>query len=178
MTRSSLIATVVAIVIGAPVHGQTVPATMAIGSVSVPMAAQARRTHLIGAQDLYLVTIYKHGAIGDTVRLASPEAPKALRIDVGYEDDLSSRTPLDWRRELVPLLDPAATAHLRGSFAPLRRGDVVVVEYDPRKGTTVRVNDATVVSAAHHDLMAAFLDHWLGQQPVSEELKQTLLRSP
>ena len=28
---------------------------------------------------------------------------------------------------------------------------------------------------AHHDLMLAFLDHWLGQRPVSEDLKRTLL---
>jgi len=41
----------------------------------------------------------------------------------------------------------------------------------------VRVNDATAVSGAKHDLMIAFLDHWLGQQPVSEEMKRTL-RSP
>jgi hypothetical protein len=31
------------------------------------------------------------------------------------------------------------------------------------------------VSGAHHDLMLAFLDHWLGDRPVSEELKRTLL---
>jgi hypothetical protein len=31
------------------------------------------------------------------------------------------------------------------------------------------------VSGAHHDLMLAFLDHWLGQQPVSEEIKRMLL---
>ena len=33
------------------------------------------------------------------------------------------------------------------------------------------MNNARVVSSAHHDLMLAFLDHWLGQQPVSQEMK-------
>jgi hypothetical protein len=31
------------------------------------------------------------------------------------------------------------------------------------------------VSGAHHDLMLAFLDHWLGDRPVSEDIKRTLL---
>jgi Chalcone isomerase-like len=66
---------------------------------------------------------------------------------------------------------------LRGIFAPLRQGDVVRIEYVPAKGTTVRVNKGVGGSGAHHDLMLAFLDHWLGQHPVSEDIKRTLLGS-
>lgn len=51
------------------------------------------------------------------------------------------------------------------------------VEYVPAKGTVVRVNRAVAVSGAHHELMLAFLDHWLGQRPLSEEIKRTLLGS-
>jgi hypothetical protein len=68
-------------------------------------------------------------------------------------------------------------AHLLGSFAPLRHGDVVQIAFVPAKGTTVRVNKAVAVSGAPHDLMLAFLDHWLGERPVSDEIKRTLLAS-
>lgn len=78
-------------------------------------------------------------------RLASADVAKALRIDVTYDDDLRRRVVLDWRRELVPPLEPQAVAHLRGSFAPLRQGDVVQIEYVPDKGTSVRVNRAVAV---------------------------------
>jgi hypothetical protein len=54
---------------------------------------------------------------------------------------------------------------------------VVLIEYVPGKGTTVRVNKAVAVGGVNHDLMLAFLDHWLGQRPVSEEIKRTLLAS-
>ena len=81
----------------------------------------------------------------------------------------------DWRRELIPTVEPAAAVHLKGTFAPLQYGDVVLIEYLPQKGTTVRVNRAVAVENADHDLMLAFLDHWLGQRPVSEELKRALL---
>lgn len=178
MTRIVLAALTLFLFDAPPARGQQAPQTITIGGASVPLAAQARRERLVGLQELYTVSIYLDGALRDTSRLASPDTPKALRIDVAYEDDLQRRMPVDWRRELVPTLELAATAHLRGTFAPLRRGDVVLVEYAPHKGTTVQVNRATAVSGAHHDLMAAFLDHWLGQRPVSEEMKQALLRSP
>ena len=129
---------------------------------------------MLGLVEVYTLAVYVDGSTLDPSRLISPDAPKALRIEVRYTGDLQRRVPVDWTRELIPVLDPAATAHLRGTFAPLREQDVVLIEYVPARGTSVRVNDATAVSGAKHDLMIAFLDHWLGQQPVSEEMKRTL----
>lgn len=142
----------------------------------LPLWGWAHRTHLLGTLDLYIVAVYSPGG-GDYTRLAAVDAPKALRIEVTYQDDLRRRVAFDWRRELVPRLEPQAIAHLRGAFAPLRPGDVVQIEYVPQKGTTVRVNKGIAVSGAHHDLMLAFLDHWLGQRPVSDEIRRTLLES-
>jgi hypothetical protein len=133
----------------------------------------AHRTHLLGTLDLYTVAIYSAGS-SDYARLAAADAAKALRIEVTYQDDLRRPLPVDWRGELVPRLEPQAVAHLRGSFAALRPGDIVQIEYVPQKGTTVRVNKGISVSGGHHDLMLAFLDHWLGQRPVSDEIRRTL----
>lgn len=146
------------------------------GGGSLPRAAQAMRTHLLGADEIYGIALYVEGS-PDLVRLGSTYVPKALRIEFRYQDDLRRGISLDWQRELVPKLEPAATNHLRGAFAPLKRGDVVIVEYTPSKGTRVRVNRSESVVGANHDLMLAFLDHWLGQRPVSEELKRQLLGS-
>lgn len=142
---------------------------------SLPLWGWAARTHLLGTLDLYTVAVYSAGA-GDYTHLAAEDTSKALRIEVTWQDDLRRRPTVDWRRELVPPLDPQAAGHLRGVFAPLQTGDVVVIEYLPRKGTAVRVNRRTAVSDVSHDLMLAFLDHWLGQRPVSEELRRTLLQ--
>jgi hypothetical protein len=144
------------------------------GGEPLPLWGWAHRTHLLGTIDLYTVALYGGGG-GDYARLAAVDAAKALRIEVTHQNDLSRRPAFDWRPELVPPLEPHAVAHLRGSFAPLRRGDVVQIEYVPSKGTTVRVNRGVAVSAAHHDLMLAFLDHWLGQHPVSDEMRRKLL---
>ena len=137
-------------------------------------ASQAERLHLLGLLELYSVALYSNVAVRDVERLASPDVPKALRIEIQYEEDFRRQLTIDWQRELIPPLNHTAIEHLRQTFAPLKRGDVVLIEYTPSKGTTVRVNRATVASGVTHDLMLAFLDHWLGQRPVSEELKRTL----
>jgi hypothetical protein len=151
------------------------PAVTAAGAASMPLAGQATRVHLLGLVEIYTLAVYMDAPLSDRARLLSSDVPKALRIEIRYNDDLPLQVPTDWRRELVPPLNPAAIAHLRGTFAPLKRGDVVSVEYVPGKGTTARVNKAVVVSGANHDLIVAFLDHWLGQRPVSEEMKQGLM---
>lgn len=154
------------------------PALALDGSTALQLVAQARRGHLLGTVDFYTIGIYADGPTPDRVGLSSPKASKAIRIQVTYEQDVRRRLTLDWRRELVPPLDPAAAALLRGTFAALERGDVVRIEYVPAKGTAVRVNRLLAVSEGHHELMLAFLDHWIGQRPVSEEIKRTLLAPP
>ena len=161
------------------VHAQAVVHPQSIspdGGGPLPVAGEATRSHLLGLTDLYSLALYVAGSTSRE-HLLSPDVPKVLRIEIIYEEDPRSRIGIDWRGELVPRLESAATAHLRGTFAPLRGGDVVLVEYVPGKGTTVRVDKAVAVGGVNHELMLAFLDHWLGQRPVSEEIKRALLGS-
>lgn len=152
------------------------PATLSVeGRAPLMLASQAARRDLLGAVELYTVALYTGDGVISRESLASPDIPKALRIQVSYNEDLRRRLALDWRREMVPRLEPAAAAHIQGSFAPIQYGDTVIVEYVPGRGTTVRVNKGVAVSGANHDLMLAFLDHWIGQRPLSEEMKQSLL---
>ena len=164
--------------IAASAHAQSIhpPSVTAEGAAPIPKAAEAARSGLLGVIDLYRLAVYVGSPVADRAQLLSSNVPKALRIVITYEDDLfRPRFPIDWRRELIPVLEPAAVAHLQGTFAPLQHGDVVLVEYVPAKGTTVRVNKAVAVTGGSHELMLAFLDHWLGQRPVSEEVKRALM---
>jgi hypothetical protein len=178
MSQAFVISAVMSSVLVTLAHGQTLeqPQRLAAnGSAPLPVAGQATRADRLGGQELYRIAVYSQGGRSDRIHLASEDVAKALRIVITYEDNLRRPETRDWIRELVPRLEPAEVAHLRGTFAPLRYGDVVLIEYSPAKGTAVRVNSATAVPAAHHELMLEFLDHWLGQRPVSEEIKQALL---
>jgi len=52
---------------------------------------------------------------------------------------------------------------------------MVTISYLPKTGTRVAVNDRTVFMTEGQAVMAAFLDNWLGQPPVSEDIKSSLL---
>ena len=174
--RIPSIVLIAAVAICAPLRGQEPlhpPSMTPSGSAPINLVSQAQRTHLLGLVDLYSIALY---AGGTTERaMVSSETAKALRIAITYEPDLRRTLSLDWRPELIPPLEPAARTQLRGALAPLVRGDVVIVEYAPGKGTSIRINKTVVVSGISHDLMVAFLDHWIGQRPVSEDIRQQLL---
>ena len=156
--------------------GGQLPATLNVeGRAPLTLASQATRRHLLGAVELYTIALYTEEGMVSRESLASANVPKALRIQVSYEEDVRRRLAIDWRRELLPRLEPAASAHIQGSFAPIQHGDTVIIEYVPARGTTVRVNKGVAVSGVNHDLMLAFLDHWIGQRPLSEEIKQSLV---
>ncbi|HET8712510.1 MAG TPA: chalcone isomerase family protein [Gemmatimonadales bacterium] len=143
---------------------------------SLPRAGEATRHELLGAVDLYSVAIYADAPLTDAARLRSPDRSKAVRLVVLSDDhDLGIRVRTDWWRELVPRLQPDAMAQLQSTFSTLRHGDVLLVEYVPGRGTRLRVNQIVAASRASHDLMLAFLDHWLGQRPVSEDMKAALI---
>ena len=113
-------------------EGEFPPSELMVeGAGRLPTAAHARRTHLLSAIEIYSIAVYVDGSMLDLARLASPDVAKALRIEIAFEEDPRRPFPFDWRRELVPTVDAAGTAHLVGSFAPLRRGDVISIEYVP-----------------------------------------------
>jgi hypothetical protein len=149
------------------------PTLTADGSSPLELVGHATRVHLAGVEDLYRIALYGPAPF-DQEAIMSEDVAKALRIEIIYERDWQ-RPPVIWHRELVPRIDAAGAAHFDRVFAPLRRGDIVLIEYAPRRGTTVRVNRNVAALSAPHELMLAFLDHWLGQRPVSEEIKRALL---
>ena len=175
--RTALLPVLLLLLWAAAARAQTVhPETLTVdGTSSLTLDSHATRVHLLGRLELYTLGLYVEGTTVDRQQLASPDTRKALRIQVLHRDEPGERPTIDWRRELLPPLEPAATAHLRAALAPLRHNDVVLIDYVPGRGTRVHVNKAAAVPEAGHELMLAFLDHWLGQRPVSEEVKARLL---
>lgn len=173
MPVTTLLAFVLTASMSASPNSSEPPATLRVDGAPLARAGQVSRDHLLGLIQIYNVALYADGPV-DRARLSSPQSAKALRIEVTHNND-DRRLPVEWWRELIPRLEAQAVAHLRGTFAGLRSGDVLQVEYVPGQGTTLRVGKAVVVTGANHDLMMAFLDNWIGQRPISEEMKRALL---
>jgi hypothetical protein len=177
MTRGHIVlaAAVVSIAVTPVVLRAQSPAEVRVGWTPLALVAEGSRTDQLGGEALYTVAVYAASRPLDVAQLADADIPKALRIEVASDDDPFSPLTRPWRRELVPRLDRAATTQLFAMVGSARKGDVLMVEYEPGKGTTIRGNTLTAVTRAPHGLMVAFLDQWLGQRPVSEDLKRTLL---
>jgi hypothetical protein len=145
------------------------------GGPSLTRLAQAARLERLGSVRVYTLSLYASGRVPEPEGLSRPELAKALRVDVQYDPGLRPRVPIDWRRELVPSLNPAAVASLARATAALQTGDVLIVSYVPERGTSIRLNRHRIVAEGEHDVMLAFLDHWLGQRPVSQDVKTALV---
>ena len=95
-----------------------VPATLSVEVRSpLMLASQATRRDLLGAVELYTIALYTAEGTVSRETLTSPDVPKALRIQVSYEETLRRKLALDWRSELVPRL---SLRRLRTSRTPSR----------------------------------------------------------
>jgi hypothetical protein len=152
----------------------TVPATLDVGGTTLVRSSAAVRTTLLGLVDLYAIAVYVPLRSTDAGSLASNELPKAVWVGICYDDTLPAYVPRSWRCELVPELGHLERRSLRTRFISLERGDIVTIAYDPRSGTRVEINDRRAIVTRGQALMIGFLDHWLGQVPVSDDLKRAL----
>ncbi|RDH83069.1 MAG: hypothetical protein DIZ80_12480 [endosymbiont of Galathealinum brachiosum] len=62
-----------------------------------------------------------------------------------------------------------------GMFSDLHSGDVVLLDYLPQKGTRVIIKGENKGVIEGDDFNRALLSVWLGEEPVTEELKDAML---
>lgn len=60
-------------------------------------------------------------------------------------------------------------------FPSLKKGDIVVLDYLPGKGTRVTIKGKVKGTIKGKDFNRALLDVWLGNKPADEDLKQAML---
>ena len=60
-------------------------------------------------------------------------------------------------------------------FRTVARGDVIVLDYVPGKGTSVSINNELQGTVPGHDFNQALLKVWLGDEPADDDLKEAML---
>lgn len=162
-----------AALLGAPAaSAQDAPSQLRIGEVTVTLAAEGTRERWF--IDLYRVALYAPTPT-PTLDSLRADVPKALRIEVLYGGDMPESIPAQWKQELMPALSESEIGRLRQAYAGLDEGDVVLIEYAPDTGTQILVNGQSVVRDRGDRPMQAFLDVFVGRDPVSAGLKRTLI---
>lgn len=84
----------------------------------------------------------------------------------GFEDNLSS----DQFEKLKNKIE-----QFNELFVTVRKGDVIDLDYTPEKGTTVSINKNKKGLVVGTDFYKALLLIWLGDDPVGDDLKDSLL---
>lgn len=97
------------------------------------------------------------------------EVPKHKFVDA-WMDGFKNNNEADVYKAVKQRLD-----QLNQMFTTLRKGDVVQLDYLPSVGTRVTIKNEIKGVIKGADFNRALLSVWLGEDPVTEELKSALL---
>ena len=157
------------------VAGVKLPQTLRVGAERlVPVSCGVRDTLWIEhyAAALYLQRGVPLSAVRDAKR---PAAVMLRMIDTRY---MPESIPQKWLEALERTVAPSPLARLRTAYRRLADGDRVLIEYQPRRGVTMRVNGRTVIRAPGHSAVRAILDAWAGRDDISGKLARLRLEHP
>jgi hypothetical protein len=105
------------------------------------------------------------------------------RLQLGYHRGFTAAEIIKGGDTLLARnVDAATLAALRERLDLLNRtyrdvkpGDSYTLTYVPDLGTTLRLNGAALLTIPGHDFAAAYFRIWLGDDPISTSLRDTLL---
>lgn len=124
--------------------------------------------------DMYRVAVFAPEPVAAPGRLYEQAEPLALELTCLYGGGMPDTLPKDWQRAILPRLSDQEEAALEKAFATLGKGDVVRIAFEPQSGTTIAVKGQTVVRQDGRRLLDGFLDLWLTDHPISNDLRKAL----
>ena len=125
--------------------------------------------------DLYQVSLYLPSKDAGMDRITQQSVPKAFHVEVLYGGSMPNEIPDGWAEELLPPIPERKAQELRQLYRNLNQGDELLITYAPGSGTTVKLNGETVLTDPGAELTASVVDVFLGPDPVSENVRDSLL---
>ncbi len=125
--------------------------------------------------DVYAIGLYFPAPVRDQAAVLDPAQAKTVRIQVLFQGDFPEDMPEEWRDHLDDLLRRDIFRTFKDLYRELETGNVVTLSYAPETGTKVALNGDLTIQTAGHKTIDAFLNLWLGAEPVSKNLRRLLL---
>lgn len=125
--------------------------------------------------DVYQCALYLPDKDKPIASLKNLEYPVAIRIEI-LTSMLPDKMPDVWRETIEPEIIDKAFRRFQKGFLNLDEGDVLLFVYLPGEATSLYLNDKRLFKDPGPGLMEALLEQWIGSHPVSEDLKQALLK--
>ena len=132
--------------------------------------------------DIYVGALYLPARTNDAQAILSDDGPASVRMHFLYKEVSRQKIVDGWHDGLSANLSPAEFTALQPQlekfdslFHTVRRGDVISIDYIPDTGTEVRINNEWRGVIPGNAFYRALLKIWLGNKPVSDDLKQGML---
>jgi len=134
--------------------------------------------------DIYVAALYLPEHLSDSTRILDPQLPKRLamhfvysevsrkKMNAGWQSGFEDNTAKEKMRALQPSLDK-----FKSMFRDMKAGDVVLLDFLPKEGVRININQKVIGSIEGVGFSTALLRVWLGDEPVTDSLKQGLLGS-
>lgn len=131
---------------------------------------------------IYVAALYLKSKSRDASQIINADEPSRITMDVTYSEITDEKMANAWLDGFKQNLSSGDYESVRNSlekfiamFGGLKEGDHVELDYFPEKGTKVSINQDVRGTIAGHEFNRGLLSVWLGEHPVTEDLKQALL---
>jgi hypothetical protein len=131
---------------------------------------------------VYVGALYLEQTTPNTATAIAADGPKSMQMVILYKEVEARKITQGWNDGFENNLGKTEFKQVAGRlktfnglFPALRQGDKVMMDYLPRKGTTLKINGRTLGHIEGDDFFRALLKVWLGVSPADKQLKSALL---
>jgi len=106
---------------------------------------------------------------------------ESLKLELCYLRAISTDIFIEGANEVLPTKLTTTLQNevnrLHDAYLPVEPNDCYVLEYEPQTGTQLKLNNQTIFTSQVEGFKAVYFGVWLGENPLSESLKNSLLDS-
>ena len=126
--------------------------------------------------DIYHVSLYSDAKSIEEMQRADISHHVAIRIKI-LTDILPDTPPPYWMNLFCEILNQKQFELFTDSYSKLNNGDVLAINYIPGKGTDIFMKKKKLLVIKENYLIAAVVKSFIGANPVSDDLKDSILKS-
>lgn len=149
------------------------PSTLTLENRDWVLAASGIRTYAF--IDVYQCSLYflEPGKVRKT--LLEQKQPVTIQIKI-LTSELPGQVPDAWKETIKPEVSDKVYKRFKRNFRILEEGDELLFSYIPGQATLLYLNREKVFSDPGPSLMFSLLEQWIGEDPISDDLKNTLIQ--
>jgi chalcone isomerase-like protein len=134
-----------------------------------------------GIRREFLLDVYQIGFYSDVKDISklvktAAEFPLAIRIKV-LTNLLPDEPPSHWVTLFSKVLNEEQFEIFITHYAMLQEGDVLAINFRPEKGSSISIRGNRIININDADFIRVVIDGFIGSEPVSTDLKESILSS-